>query len=213
VGPYQLASAEAWRHMSAWLDRQQMRRRAKQGYGFFRDNPKLTAPELLRYDACVPVTAGLDADPEAGIVRQTLPGGAYAVQTHVGSYADAGGLFSRLHREVGADDAFRAGAVVGDDGLPPGLVQVLRHHAREDVVRAAGCERDDEAYGFAGVKLVGALLSGCGGQGRRQHEGDERDHGTHDYLTHGLLRFSIQVDDALLLLREPELFEKRLRSA
>ena len=100
VGPYQLASAEAWRHMSAWLDRQQMRRRAKQGYGFFRDNPKLTAPELLRYDACVPVTAGLDADPEAGIVRQTLPCGAYAVQTHVGSYADAGGLFSRLHREV-----------------------------------------------------------------------------------------------------------------
>ena len=67
-----------------------MRRRAKQGYGFFRDNPKLTAPELLRYDACVPVTGSLDADPDAGIGRQTLAGGAYAVQTHVGSYADAG---------------------------------------------------------------------------------------------------------------------------
>ena len=100
MGPYQASSAEAWRLMSAWLDRQQMRRRAKQGYGFFRDNPKLTAPELLRYDACVPATAGLDADPEAGIGRQTLPGGAYAVQTHIGSYADAGELFSRLHREI-----------------------------------------------------------------------------------------------------------------
>jgi hypothetical protein len=60
----------------------------------------LTAPELLRYDACVPVNFGFDADPEAGIGRQTLPGGAYAVQTHVGSYADAGELFSRLHREI-----------------------------------------------------------------------------------------------------------------
>jgi AraC family transcriptional regulator len=100
MGPYQVASAEAWRQMSAWLDRSQRRRRVKQGYGFFRDNPKLTAPELLRYDACVPVAVGLDADPEAGIGRQTLPGGAYAVQTHVGSYADAGELFSRLHREI-----------------------------------------------------------------------------------------------------------------
>ena len=100
MGPYQASSAEAWRHMSVWLDRQQMRRRVKQGYGFFRDNPKLTAPELLRYDACVPVTAGLEADPEAGIARQTLPGGAYAVQTHVGSYGNTGELFSRLHSEI-----------------------------------------------------------------------------------------------------------------
>ncbi len=100
IGPYHASSAEAWRLMGAWLDQRQLRRRTKQGYGFFRDNPKITAPELLRYDACVPVTAGLDADPETGIGRQTLPGGAYAVQTHVGSYADAGGLFSLLHREI-----------------------------------------------------------------------------------------------------------------
>jgi AraC family transcriptional regulator len=72
----------------------------KQAHGFFRDNPRVTAPELLRYDACVPVIFGFDADPEAGIGRQTLPGGAYAVQTHVGSYADVGELMSRLHRET-----------------------------------------------------------------------------------------------------------------
>jgi DNA gyrase inhibitor GyrI len=86
--------------MNAWLDRHQRRPQVKQAFGFFRDNPRRTAPELLRFDACVPVTFGLDADPEAGIGRQTLPGGAYAVQTHVGSYADAGELFSRLHREI-----------------------------------------------------------------------------------------------------------------
>jgi DNA gyrase inhibitor GyrI len=100
MGPYRASSVEAWRLMNAWLDRHQRRPQVKQAFGLFRDNPRRTAPELLRFDACVPVTFGLDADPEAGIGRQTLPGGAYAVQTHVGSYADAGELFSRLHREI-----------------------------------------------------------------------------------------------------------------
>ena len=100
MGPYEASAVEAWRPMNAWLDGRQMRPKIKQGFGYFRDNPKLAAPELLRYDACVAVAFGLDADAEAGIGRQTLPGGAFAVLTHVGSYADAGALFSRLHREI-----------------------------------------------------------------------------------------------------------------
>ena len=100
MGPYQASCKEAWSRMKDWLDRRQVRSRVKQGYGYFRDNPKLTAPELLRYDACVPLTFGLDPEPETGIGRQTLPGGAYAVHTHVGSYDEIGGLFSRLHSEI-----------------------------------------------------------------------------------------------------------------
>jgi DNA gyrase inhibitor GyrI len=100
LGPYQQSAPEAWRTLNAWLEHHPARHRVKQGYGYFRDNPKTTAPELLRYDACVPVAAGLDADPDAGICRQTLPGGAFAVHTHVGSYAEAGEQFSRLHREI-----------------------------------------------------------------------------------------------------------------
>lgn len=100
VGPYQVSSAEAWRLMGAWLERDRRRARVKQAFGLFRDNPRCTAPELLRYDACVPLAADLDADPESGVGRQTLQGGAYAVQTHVGSYSTTGELFSRLHREV-----------------------------------------------------------------------------------------------------------------
>jgi AraC family transcriptional regulator len=99
-GPYAASAAEAWRTMDAWLATRQLRSRVKQFYGYFRDNPRLTAPELLRYDACVPATFGIVADPEAGIGSQALPGGAYAVHTHVGSYAETGQLFSRLHREI-----------------------------------------------------------------------------------------------------------------
>ena len=100
TGPYDVSSRAAWRHLLDWIDRQNARSRVKQAQGFFRDNPRYTAPELLRYDACIPVSFGFDADPEAGIGRQTLPGGAYAVHTHVGSYADAGRMLSELHREI-----------------------------------------------------------------------------------------------------------------
>lgn len=100
MGPYSESSRAAWRHLMAWVDRQNARSRVKQAQGFFRDNPRVTAPELLRYDACIPVAYGFDADPEAGIGRQTLPGGAYAVHTHVGSYAEAGEVFSQLHHDI-----------------------------------------------------------------------------------------------------------------
>jgi AraC family transcriptional regulator len=100
TGPYKLASEEAWARLNAWLARHEARPRVKQAYGYFRDNPRRTANDLLRYDACVPLMFGLEADAEAGIGRQTLPGGAYAVHTHVGSYAEVGELFSRLHMDV-----------------------------------------------------------------------------------------------------------------
>jgi AraC family transcriptional regulator len=100
MGPYEVSSREAWGRMNGWLDARQARSRVKQGYGYFRDNPRTTPAELLRYDACVPVTFGLDPEPGAGIGRQTLPGGAFAVHTHVGSYAEIGPLFSSLHNDI-----------------------------------------------------------------------------------------------------------------
>ncbi len=100
VGPYEISSREAWREMSSWLDQRRLRRRVKQVYGILRDDPKLTAAELVRYDACVPVTYGFDVDCDKGIGRQTLLGGAFAVHTHVGTYAKAGKIFSMLHSEI-----------------------------------------------------------------------------------------------------------------
>jgi len=100
MGPYSVSASEAWRTMSAFLQRHNARSKVKQAFGYFRDNPRTIAAELLRYDACVPVIPGLEAEPEAGIGRQTLPGGAFAVHTHVGSYSEAGKLLSRLHSEI-----------------------------------------------------------------------------------------------------------------
>jgi AraC family transcriptional regulator len=99
TGPYGPASREAWQALAGWIDRQQARRLVKRGLGLFHDNPRVTAPELLRYDACVEMLPGLEADTASGIGRQVLHGGSYAVHTHVGSYTPVGDIFSHLHRE------------------------------------------------------------------------------------------------------------------
>jgi AraC family transcriptional regulator len=99
MGPYQRAAEAAWQTMSRWLDSGNRRSLMRVSYGLFRDNPRTTAPELLRYDACVPLVIGLEDAAAIGIRRQVLPGGAYAVHTHVGAIEATGELFSRLYRQ------------------------------------------------------------------------------------------------------------------
>lgn len=99
TGSYDAAAKDAWERLFAWVSQYQARRQAKRGFGLFHDNPQLTPTELLRYDACIELATGPDADLPAGIGRQTLSGGTYAVHTHVGGYGAVGGLLSDLHRE------------------------------------------------------------------------------------------------------------------
>jgi AraC family transcriptional regulator len=99
TGGYHVAARDAWERLNSWLTQHDARRHIKRGFGLFHDNPQATAPELLRYDACVELMTGIDAEPAAHIGRQTLGGGTYAVHTHVGGYEQVGGLLSQLHRE------------------------------------------------------------------------------------------------------------------
>ena len=95
---YQASAKDAWDRLSAWLAKHEVRRQVKRGFGLLHDNPEVTPPELLRYDACVELMTGIDADPAAGICRQMLSGGTYGVHTHVGGYQQMGEAFSGLHR-------------------------------------------------------------------------------------------------------------------
>jgi AraC family transcriptional regulator len=99
-GPYRSSCNAAWQRLDAWLDESGARRRVRQAFGIFHDNPRTTAPELVRYDACVPARSCADIEPGRGIHRQTLPGGACAVHVHTGPYANTAQLFSRLHTEM-----------------------------------------------------------------------------------------------------------------
>jgi AraC family transcriptional regulator len=100
VGPYLESARAAWNVMDGLLDQRGVRRRVRQAYGVFRDNPKTTAAELLRYDACVPASVVAEVEPSSTIGRQTLPGGAFAVHTHIGPFEEIGEALSFLHRHV-----------------------------------------------------------------------------------------------------------------
>ena len=100
TGAYETAAREAWGVMEKWLGDNNAGQRAKIRYGIMHDNPTTTDAELLRYDACVQALPGFEVDPSAGIRRVTLPGGAYAVHTHVGSYDQTGELFTALSKEA-----------------------------------------------------------------------------------------------------------------
>lgn len=100
TGAYGSAAHDAWRTMESWLENNKAGQRVKVRYGIMHDNPATTEPGLLRYDACVQAMPGLELDPAAGIRRLILPGGAYAVHTHIGSYDRTGDLFTELCKEA-----------------------------------------------------------------------------------------------------------------
>jgi AraC family transcriptional regulator len=102
IGSYATSVAVAWGTMNVWLGERAARQLVRCGYGVFHDDPNITTPDAMRYDACVSFIGDAlpDADPAGGIGRQTLAGGAYAVHAHVGAYETAGELLSHLRRDA-----------------------------------------------------------------------------------------------------------------
>src|SRR5712691_2599952 len=77
----------------------------------------------------------------------------------------------RFRRRFGADDAARAALVVGDDLPAQALGELEGDHAPDDVVAAAGRERDDEAYRLGRIRLCGGVCVQRDGEEREQPEG------------------------------------------
>jgi AraC family transcriptional regulator len=100
VGPYQQSAKSAWDQMRAWIALHNIPRPLPRGIGFIRDNPDRTGPFLRRYDACIDLTPGLDIDYHAGVGRQTLPGGTFAVYTHVGPHRELREAFQVMKHDA-----------------------------------------------------------------------------------------------------------------
>jgi AraC family transcriptional regulator len=62
--------------------------------GICHDDPEVTPPPRLRYDACL--TVGEDFGPSGDIGAQTVAGGAYAVTTHIGPYNQLGRTYAEF---------------------------------------------------------------------------------------------------------------------
>lgn len=83
IGPYN-GCGEAWGKLCSWAGPKGLIRPDTLFLGHCHDDPDVTEPEKIRYDACLTVENGVAAEGEIGV--QELGGGEYAVAVHKGPY-------------------------------------------------------------------------------------------------------------------------------
>jgi AraC family transcriptional regulator len=96
IGPYASVGA-AWQKLCFFADKNQLLSPNNAYIGISRDDPKFTASEQLRYDACVTLDRELPPAGEVGV--QTIPGGRYAVFLHRGPYENFGVTYDAIYRD------------------------------------------------------------------------------------------------------------------
>ena len=84
LGNYNESAEKAWNTVCDFAKQKRLFGFKTQFIGISHDDPKITDAEKLKYDACIVVTK--DIKPEGEIGVQEIPGGKYAVFTHLGSY-------------------------------------------------------------------------------------------------------------------------------
>jgi AraC family transcriptional regulator len=93
VGPFDQVG-EAWQKLMMWAGRQGLLGPGTRMLGIVQDDPEITAPEKLRYDAAVVVKDDVCASGEIGI--QDIGPGEYAVALHAGPYSTLGQTYVRM---------------------------------------------------------------------------------------------------------------------
>ena len=93
VGPYHEVG-QAWEKVCARLGKEGLIGPDSRFIGVCHDDPEVTPPEKIRYDACVTVDGDFQAEGEVGV--QTLPGGEFAVVTHIGPYEKLSQTYAAL---------------------------------------------------------------------------------------------------------------------
>ena len=83
VGPYDQVSA-AWMKLAMWAGMRGLIGAASKFVGVSWDDPEITPPEKLRYDAAITLARAIPSEGEFGVTE--LAGGAYATLLHKGPY-------------------------------------------------------------------------------------------------------------------------------
>jgi len=93
IGPYGEAG-KAWERLMAWAGSRGLFGPSTQFLGICLDDPEITPPERIRYDAAITVPESTQGEGDVGV--QELGPGEYAVATHVGPYNKLGETYARL---------------------------------------------------------------------------------------------------------------------
>ena len=127
VGPYGEVG-KAWQKLYSWAGRNGLLGPGAEILGVVHDDPDITPPERLRYDAAIVVNDRVRPTGEAGI--EELPAGEYAVAVHKGPYMLLGNTYARLcgewlpasRREASNSPAFEIYRNMPHDTPPEELV-------------------------------------------------------------------------------------------
>jgi AraC family transcriptional regulator len=93
TGPYNQCE-DAWMRLCAWAGPKGLLHADARFLGVGHDDPQVTPPDKIRYDACVTVDETVEGEGEVGI--QTVGGGRYAVTTHKGPYENLESTYAEL---------------------------------------------------------------------------------------------------------------------
>jgi len=93
TGPYDEVG-ETWGRLCAWAGPRGLLGPDMRMFGASHDDPEVTPPEKIRYDACLAVDEDFEGEGEIGI--QILAGGDYAVTLHAGPYQKLGDTYAAL---------------------------------------------------------------------------------------------------------------------
>jgi AraC family transcriptional regulator len=94
VGPYEQVPADLW-------DGLVVRSRGPSVLlGIVHDAPGITPPERCRFDAAVKVSEGWTRAARAGIGIQLIPGGTFAITTHIGPYRTLGEAYHLAFQRI-----------------------------------------------------------------------------------------------------------------
>ena len=94
TGPYDQCGP-VWEKFCAYMGAQGWLGPGAQFLGLCHDDPEVTPPERIRYDACLVVDETFEPVGEIGV--QTIAGGEYAVTTHHGPYDRFSETYARLY--------------------------------------------------------------------------------------------------------------------
>ncbi len=93
TGPYE-ETDEALDHLMAWARTRGLLSSSAVVFGIAYDDPTVTAPTKLRYDAALVIPEDLKVDGDVG--AQTIKSGEHAVTTHRGPYETLGETYTRF---------------------------------------------------------------------------------------------------------------------
>jgi AraC family transcriptional regulator len=94
VGPYTAVGA-TWGRLMAWLGMRGLLGTGMMLIGIVYDDPDVTPPGKLRYDAAVTVNRPVQPEGEFGVME--LAGGRYAVVAHKGPYEELPKVYRRIY--------------------------------------------------------------------------------------------------------------------